>query len=153
MSHNWGPFAWFIQQSLYEGKQPDKDGYYVFTRKELADGAGKSVGTFDNNRFGLEYYFSTCSLKEYGKYPEYANEMLYIDVKYEKGKFRFKRNTITMTSELEHLWALPPLCDYFVYDCFDEQHRRRTNYSKPLLDSFPWSWSEEQIQEELKHPA
>lgn len=153
MPHSWGKFARYIQQSLYEGKQPDENGFYVFTRKELAAGAGMSVGAFDNNRAELEHYFSSwCNLKRQGNYPEYASEMLYIEVKYEKGKFMFKRNPITLSPELQHLWALPPLESWFAYDFYDEQHRRRTNGS-PKYDAFPWSWSEEEIQAELKKRA
>lgn len=148
---NWGKFARYIQQSLYDGKQPNESGYYVFTRKELANGAGMSVGAFDNNRVKLEEYFSSwCNLKNQGNYHEYASETLYIDVKYEKGKFMFKRNPLTLSPELEHLWALPPLDDYFVYDVYDEKHRRRTSYSVPIYDAFPWSWTEDEIQKELE---
>ena len=121
MAHNWGKFAQYIQMSLFEGKQPDENGYYVFSRKELADGAGMSVSAFDNNKRELISYFSSwCNLKNQGNYNEYAKEMLYIDVKYENGKLMFKRNPLTLSPELQHLWALPPLTYTFAYDCYDD---------------------------------
>ena len=99
------------------------------------------------------YYFSTwCNLKNQGNYLEYSTEMLYIDVRYENGKFMFKRNPLTLKPELQHLWALPPLESYFCYDSYDEKHRRRNN-SVPIYDAFPWSWSEEKIEAELKRRA
>lgn len=144
-----GKIIRYIQQSLYEGKAPDKEGYYKFSRKELYEGARISAAAFDKNRNEVEAYFARwCDLKKQGNYPQYAKEMLYIDVKYEKGYFMFKRNPITLMPELQHLWALPPLESYFCYDCYDEQHRRRTN-GEPKFDAFPWSWSEAQIQAEL----
>lgn len=146
-----GEFIHYIQTKLYEGRKPNDEGYYVFTRKELAEGTNRSPSTFDRCRFEVEYYFSEwCDLKKFGKYPEYSGEILYIDVKYEKGKFMFKRNPITFKPELEHLWALPPIDTYFAYDYFDDKHRRRHNGDCRIYDSFPWHWTEDQIQQALK---
>ena len=123
-----GKIIRYIQQSLYEGKAPDKDGYFKFSRKELYEGARISAAAFDKNRNEVEAYFARwCDLKKQGNYPQYAKEMLYIDVKYEKGYFMFKRNPITLMPELQHLWALPPLESYFCYDCYDEQ-RHESGY-------------------------
>ena len=72
--------------------------------------------------------------------------MLYINVEYKKGIFKFKRNPITLNPELQHLWALPPLYDYVTVHLFDEKHRRRI-WGQAKYDAFPWSWTEEQIQE------
>lgn len=145
-----GKIIRFIQQSLYEGKDPDSEGYFRFSSKELYEGAEVSASAFYKSRPEVEEYFSSwCNLKRQGNYPEYAAEMLYMDVKYEKGIFMFKRNPITFSPELEHLWALPPLERYFCYDCYDEKHRRRTGNSIPKFDAFPWSWSEERIREEI----
>lgn len=149
----YGKVILYIQRSLYGGKEPENDGYYKFSRKELCDRAGVSGTAFDNNKNEILNYFSrSCYLGTYGRYPEYANEMLYTDVEYEKGVFKFKRNPITLKPELQHLWALPPLNDYFTHDSFDEKHRRRGTL-QPKYDAFPWSWSEEQIQAEIDRRA
>ena len=130
----------YIQQSLYEGKQPTNSGFYVFTRKELAEGAKISVSTFDKYKDEVLHYFSTwCDLKSWAKYDEYEGEVLYIDVAYEKGALRFKRNPITLQPHLSYLWALPPLNSFFSYDVFDEKHRRRTNGTMKY-DAIPWGW-------------
>lgn len=148
-----GKIIRYIQQALYEGKEPDANGYYKFSRKELSEGAQISTSTFDSNRADVESYFARwCDLEKQGKYPELKHEMLYIDVCYEKGYFMFRRNPITLQPELQHLWALPPLADYFCYDCYDEQHRRRTN-GPQIYGAFPWRWTEEQIQETIKNNA
>lgn len=150
MSESWGDFIYYIQKSLYEGKQPNDDGYYVFTRKELADGAKLSLSTLDNSKFDIIYYFSEwCNLKRHGNYDELKNEMLYIDAKFVRGKLMFKRNPITLKKEFQHLWALPPLNSYFAYDYFDDKHRRRCNSSQKEYEAFPWSWTEEQIEKSL----
>lgn len=131
----------FIQKSLFNGKQPTNEGYYVFSRKELAEGAGISVSTLDNCKEDVIRYFSSwCDLKTWANYEEYAGQILYTDVSYEKGKLRFKRNPITLQPPLSHLWALPPLDSYFSYDAFDKKHRRRSNASRIVYDAIPWSW-------------
>ena len=35
----------YIQESLYNGKQPDQDGFYRYTKKELSEHAEISVST------------------------------------------------------------------------------------------------------------
>lgn len=141
MMANDGQIIRFIQESLYKGKQATADGFYVFTRKELSDGAGISVSTFDRCKDDVVRYFSSwCDLKTWARYDEYVGEVLYVDVSYEKGKLRFKRNPITLQPNLCHLWALPPLNSYFSYDSFDEKHRRRTNASRIVYDAIPWNW-------------
>ena len=68
----YGKVILYIQQSLYGGKEPDKDGYYKFSRKELCERAGVSGTSFDNNKYEILNYFSkSCYLGTYGKYPEY----------------------------------------------------------------------------------
>lgn len=141
MGLNDGKVIHFIQEALFNGKQPTNEGYYVFSRKELAEGAGISVSAFDGCRGDVIRYFSSwCDLKTWAKYEEYAGQILYTDVSYEKGKLRFKRNPITLQPDLCHLWALPPLERYFSYDAFDKKHRRRSNASRMVYDAIPWSW-------------
>ena len=52
----------YIQQSLYDGKEPDEYGYYKFSRKELCERAGVSGSAFDNNKDEIYKYFAiTCN--------------------------------------------------------------------------------------------
>lgn len=148
MSSSGGKVIHFIQQKLYEGRQPDEAGYYVFPRKELSEGAEISPTTFDNCKDDVVAYFEKwCDLKVWAKYNEYAGEILYVDVSYQRGKLRFRQNPITINSKLSHLWALPPLDSSFSYDCFDEKHRRRINGSSVKMDAIPWSWDADIYEE------
>lgn len=141
MKLNEGKIIRYIQGELFNGKQPTETGHYVFSRKELAEGVGISVSTVDNCKDAVTKYFSSfCDLKTWAKYDEYAGEILYIDVSFEKGKLKFKRNPITFEPHLSHLWALPPLNDWFAYDVFDDKHRRRCNCSVATYDAIPWDW-------------
>lgn len=143
--------VYYIQMSLYSGREPDEQGFYVYSRKELSEGTGLSMSTISNNIISAMLYFRDwCDLKSWAKYEEYAGEVLYVDVSYEKGKLKFKRNPITLKPELAYLWALPPLNNCFAYDYFDSKHRRRCNSKEPIFDAFPNSWSDEQIEEVLK---
>lgn len=136
-----GKIIHFIQRMLYEGWQQTDEGYYLFTRKELAEGAKISVSTVDRYKDKvLKYFSSYCDLKSWAQYNRYAGENLYIDVSYQRGKLKFKRNPITLKPHLSHLWALPPLADYFCYDEFDKKHRRRTNSNRIQYDAIPWQW-------------
>lgn len=136
-----GKVIHYIQNELSRGREPSEEGYYIFARKELIEGSGISASAFNSCKDDVVKYFSSwCDLKRWAKYDEYAGEILYVDVSYERGKLKFKRNPITFSSELEHLWALPPLNDYFTYDSFDDKHRRRTNSNKVKFDAIPWSW-------------
>ena len=141
MSDPAGKIVYYIQKELANGRQPSEDGFYIFTRKELIEGAEISASTFNNCKAEVVQYFSSwCDLKRWAKYDEYAGEILYVDVSYERGKLKFKRNPITFSLELEHLWALHPLNSYFSYDSFDEYHRRRTNFGEIRYDAIPWDW-------------
>ena len=146
-----GKIIHYIQKSLYERKQPSEDGYYIYLRKELAEAAGISASTFDNCKQEVIIYFSSeCALNTWAKYEGYEGEILYTDVKYEKGKLKFKRNPLTFQPELAHLWALPPLNDFFAHDYFDEKHRRRWNGSTIKYDAIPWSWDADLWEEIMK---
>lgn len=135
-----GQIIHYIQCELADGRKPDKDGYYAFSRKELAEGAKISLSTFDSHKDEVVRYFSSwCNLKSWAHYDEYAGEILYVDVSYERGKLKFRQNPITINSKLSYLWALRPLDSYFAYDCFDEKHRRRTN-GRMRYGAIPWTW-------------
>lgn len=144
--------VYYVQKTLSQGKEPDEQGFYVYSRKDLAEGTGLAISTISNNIISAMLYFRDwCDLKSWAKYEEYAGEILYVDVSYEKGKLKFRRNPITLKPELSYLWALPPLNNHFSYDYFDNKHRRRCNWHEPIFDALPNSWSEEQIEEVLKN--
>ena len=134
----------YIQKTLYEGKTPDEDGNFIYTRKELAEGANISLSALNVHKEEivdfLKKEFDFCN---WAKYDDHKGENLFINVSYEYGKLSFQRNPLTINSELSHLWALPPAYPYFVYDVFDSKHRRRCNGDKQIFDMIPWSWGEE----------
>ncbi len=146
MSRSEGKIIRYIQQSLYEGKEPNADGYYVFSRRELSNGAGVSLTAVDNNRDKvLSYFMSWCDLCTWAKFNEYPGEVMYISVKYENGRLMFRRNPITFQEEVKHLWAMAPLEPFFTYDYIDEKHRRRWNGNEIKCGAIPLKWNEEKI--------
>lgn len=78
--------------------------------------------------------------------------LLYDQLKYERGSFKFKRNPLSYNEEIKDLWAMKPVSNYFSYDCFDSNHRRRMNgsYDPENLFVFPWLWSDEEIEDKIK---
>ena len=150
MENSAGNVVLYIQQSLYDGRLPDQEGYYCYSRKELAENSGISVSTFNRCKEDVVHYLSTwCDLASWAKYQEYSGEILYQNVSYEKGVLKFQRNPLTLKPELSFLWALPPLNPWFAYDCFDEKHRRRFNGRTMVYDAIPWSWDADQYETEL----
>ena len=116
----------YIQKSLYEGKKQDTDEYYIYTRKELAEGANVSLTSVNTCKYEVvEHFKEGYDLFKWAEYKEYLGEKLFLNVDYAHGELRFQRNPITLREELKHLWALRPLYEYFVYDVFDDKHRRK----------------------------
>ena len=145
-----GSIIVYIQNCLYDGRQPDQSGYYCFSRKELAENAEIALSTFDRCKEEVIHYFKTyCDFASWAKYKEFAGEVLYTEVSYERGLLKFKRNPLTQMPEFSFLWGLPPLGAYFSYDFFDEKHRRRLNGSKMCYDAIPWSWNADEYETEL----
>ena len=132
-----GKMIHYVQKSLFEGKK-DVDGCYIYEKAELAEGAHISESTVNRYKDELVKYLGTLfDLCYWAKYQEYKGAQLFIEVKYTRGKLSFRRNPITFEGELSKLWALPPLWDWFCYDYFDDQHRRRTN-GEAKYDAIPW---------------
>ena len=150
MNQSAGKVILYIQNSLYDGKKANDDGYYCFTRKELADNSRISATTLDRCKDDVCFHLmNDYDFSSWAKYKELAGESLYLDVAYEKGILRFKRNPLTFQPEYSFLWGLPPLDYYFSYDCFDEKHRRRSNSRKMEYDAIPWSWNADEYEAEL----
>lgn len=146
-----GDIAHYIQVCLYEGRRPDEDGWYVFSRDEISESLNISKQTITNSKDEVIAYLSSSTLSMSG-YTQYKGQFLYDQLKYERGKFKFKRNPLSYNEEIKELWAMKPTSDYFAYDCFDSKHRRRKNGSydpeNPFV--FPWSWSDEEIETTIK---
>ena len=150
MNQSAGKVIVYIRNSLYDGKKANDDGYYCFTRKELADHSRISVTTLDRCKDEICYHLrNDYDFSSWAKYKELSGESLYLDVAYEKGVLRFKRNPLTFQPEYAFLWGLPSLNYYFSYDCFDEKHRRRCNSRKMEFDAIPWSWNADEYEAEL----
>lgn len=99
----------FVQQRLFEGLQPDENGDYVIGRKEFIERLPMAPSTFDSNIKKLVDYY----IQEWDLYTSFglvglADENLYTDVRYEKGKLKFKRNPYTLRPELSYVWARQP---------------------------------------------
>lgn len=148
---SYGEVIHAIQQSLYDGKCPDEEGFYCFPRKELCEIAGISPSTFDRCKDEVvDYFRRRCDLATWAKYNEYKGEVLYVDVSYERGVLKFRRNPLTLKPELEYLWALPPLDFFFAYDYFDEKHRRRGGYgNRMLFEAIPHLVNADELEEEM----
>ncbi len=148
---SWKKVALYIQQSLYDGRQPVHEGFYCFRKKELCEMSGISASSFGTNLEELLDYFQRwCDFDTWARFPELRGEKLYQDVSYEKGVFRFRRNPLTFQPEYIFLWALPPLNANFAYDSFDEKHRRRNNAGRIVYDSIPWTWNADDYEEEIR---
>ena len=141
----------YIQQSLYDGKQPDADGFYCYTKAELAENASVSLSSVARSKEQiLDYLEKWCDFSSWAKFEDRAGEVLYQDVSFEAGILKFQRNPLTLQPDFSFLWALPPLQPWFCYDAFDAKHRRRINGNKMRYDAVPWSWDADQHEEEIK---
>lgn len=141
----------YIQQSLYDGRKPDANGNYCFSRKDLAEGASVSLSSVSSNIESVVLMLSDdYDFNRWARFSEYTGENLYEGVSYNKGVLSFKRNPVTLAPDLNFLWALPPINSLFSYDSFDEKHRRRTSGNKMIYDAIPWTWDADQYEAELK---
>ncbi len=99
----------FVQQRLYEGLQPDEDGYYIIRRKEFIERLPMTSSTFAKQIKNLtKYYMQEWDLQIMFGLKGLARENLYTDISYESGKLRFKRNPYTLREELQYVWARKP---------------------------------------------
>ena len=141
----------YIQKTLYDGRKPDENGKYVYQRKELAEGAGISLSTLNRCKYEIQVFLEDdFDLERWAKIKEYRGESLFTEVTFERVGLTFKRNPLTQTKELSYLWGLPPLNDTFVYDVFDEQHRRRCGGNKMEFEAIPWSWNADEHEGERR---
>lgn len=103
----------FVQQRLYEGLQPNKDGDYTIKRKEFIERIPLPASTFDNNVKELtKNQMKAWSLfTSFGLVIQGADNLdnhLYVDVRYEHGQLKFKRHPVTLRPELAYTWARRP---------------------------------------------
>lgn len=140
----------YIQIQLAEGKEPSQNGIYSFTRKEIIEWIGCSPSFFDRHKsFAVDFLANNFKMIASANFTKNRNENLYNNVCYEKGKLLFQKNPIYNLDEYQYLWAMHPGENYFTYDSFDEQHRRRYNGDKIRYGMLPWSWDEDRIECEL----
>ncbi len=136
----------YVQETLYNGRQPDDQGFYIFSHKELYANLGVASKTISDSIEEVVCFFAErFDLARWAKYDELKGEQLYLDVSYEKGVLRFRRNPITIDSNLDFLWGLPPIR----FDFFDEKHRRRCYGSNMKYDAIPYDWDADQYEEEI----
>lgn len=143
----WENIIWYIEKQLANGCAPDADGYYSFSRKDIVNGIAGSASFFDTHKDkALDFLANNMKMIQRANYTEDTDQNLFVDVSYEKGKVKFRKNPIYCEPKYSHLWGIPPLYDWFAYEYFDDKHRRRWNGNEVKFGAFPWSWSEEQIQ-------
>ena len=100
----------FVKQRLYEGLQPDADGYYTIQRKEFLERIPMKPSTFAGQIENLtDYYMRLWDLQILFKLTGLVGENLYTDISYQNGKLRFKKNSYIERKELEYVWARKPL--------------------------------------------
>ena len=100
----------FVQQRLYEGLEPDSEGYYIIRRKEFIERLPMKPSTFAGQINNLvDYYMQVWDLGINFHLQGLNRENLYVDVSYQNGKLRFRRNKYTKCPELDYVWARKPL--------------------------------------------
>jgi len=100
----------FVQQRLYEGLQPDEDGYYTIQRKEFIDRIPIKPSTFSARISELvESYMEEWDLEIMFNLKGLIGENLYTDISYKNGKLRFKKNPYIERPEFSYIWARRPL--------------------------------------------
>ena len=113
-----GVIVRYIQESIANGKS-DVDGIFVFSRKELIQAAGISPSTFDRSISEvvelLAKHFDFCLQFQIPGYKiRQAN--VFVDVSYEKGKLKFRRNPLTESDEFKYMWEeLRPKYPWFTF--------------------------------------
>ena len=100
----------FVQQRLYEGLQPDSDGYYTIQRKEFIERIPMNPSTFDKQIENLTgYYMKQWDLQISFKLKGLCGENLYTAISYQNGKLRFRKNVYIEREEFSYIWARKPL--------------------------------------------
>lgn len=99
----------FVQQRLYEGLQPDINGFYIISRKEFLERLELAPSTFSARIKDLtDYYMHEWDLEIMFDLKGLIGENLYTDISYSSGKLKFKRNSYTERPELSYVWARKP---------------------------------------------
>lgn len=147
MTISCGAIVFYIQTSLSTNKQPDENGFYIYTKKEICEHTDISSTTFQNS---INEAIQTLKSEARG-WLSNSNESICMisDISYKNGILKFKRNPNTMIPELEYYWAVHPVTNWFAHISYDENHIRRYNGSEARYGTFPWSWSDEEIAKEL----
>lgn len=100
----------YVQHRLAGGLQPDCNGFFQIRRVEFIKELPMTPSTFDRNvRDFVEKVMTQWDLNIWFHLTGLAGEKLYIDVSYSKGVLKFRRNPITERSELQYVWARPPV--------------------------------------------
>ena len=113
-----GVIVRYVQECIANGKS-DVDGVFIFSRKELIQGTSISSSTFDRSITEavdlLSDGFDFCLSFHVPGY-KISQENVFVDVCYEKGKLRFRRNPLTETEEFKYMWSeLRPTHPFFTY--------------------------------------
>ncbi len=115
----------YVRNTLYQGRKPNEDGFYIYKSSEIARAIGTSPRQISIRKEAVEHVLKTdYDLLKYGKYPEYKGESLFVNVSFCGGILQFKRNPITLKKELEYLWAMKPIGDGDLEEEFDDKHQR-----------------------------
>ncbi len=140
--------AWHVEDLLSKGREETKDGWFIFSRKELAEITGFSPQTIYRNINETMRYLESRSFGT-AKYYDIEPSEIYMMMKWEKGSLMFKRNPLTYDPKYKYLFGKPNEDCYWTYESFDEKHRRRG--PSPLEGMRFNHWiSEEEIEKKIK---
>ena len=97
----------YIQNSISDGREL-VDDYYVFSRKELIEGAEISASSFNPKIIGeiitiLRDFFDFNSNFNIKKF-KWHEQNLFVDISYDKGILKFKRNPLSLLPEYSYMW-------------------------------------------------
>ena len=97
----------YIQNSISDGRAL-LDDYYVFSRKELIEGAEISASSFNPKIIKeiivlLRDWFDFNSNFNIKKF-KWHEQNLFVDISYDKGILKFKRNPLSLLPEYSYMW-------------------------------------------------
>ncbi len=139
--------AWYVEDALSKGKQEDKDGWYIFTKKEIADAIDLSPETVYRNISKAMYYLKSRTFA--AAHFDVEENQIYTSMKWEKGKLMFKRNPLTNDIKYQYLFGCPRTY-YWAYESYDDKHRRRGNVGRLNGKAFGWHFKDEEIEDEIR---
>ena len=135
----------YFEKELGDGRKPDCNGFYRFSKNEVAKAVGLSERTVSQADKVFNVKISFCGNNRGWSNAKQDYVEMISDFDYKNGVYSFRRNPESEIPELDYYWAPKVKDPYFTWKSYDEKHRRRTNSENAYDGTYPWSWKEEQI--------